>query len=146
MAEEPAECVFCQIVRGDAESRKLYEDDEVVVILDTMPRFGQGQCVVISKRHVTRFYELEDHELCQLFRAAKVMAQKLEQTFSPDAVAMFARGRGVPHAHVLLYPATRRSPMDRFFEGAYLFSELAKTTEEELDSAAQRLRDASAGG
>lgn len=146
MAEESAECIFCQIVRGEAESRRLYEDDEVLVILDNAPRFGQGQCVVMSKRHAVRFYDLEDHELCQFFRAAKVTARKLEQTFAPEAVAMFARGRGVPHAHVLLYPATRRSPMDRFFEGAHLFSELAKTTEEELHSIAQRLGAASAEG
>jgi len=34
------ECVFCKIVEGKAEARKIYEDESNIAILDVNPRFG----------------------------------------------------------------------------------------------------------
>ncbi|KAL6875724.1 hypothetical protein ACP4OV_013237 [Aristida adscensionis] len=43
-------CVFCRIVRGDAPSYKIYEDDVCVCILDSHP-LAPGHSLIIPKRH-----------------------------------------------------------------------------------------------
>ena len=42
--------VFCKIINGDIPSKKLYEDDKVMVILDVNP-MSNGHCLVIPKNH-----------------------------------------------------------------------------------------------
>ncbi|KAL2933340.1 Adenylylsulfatase HINT3 [Bienertia sinuspersici] len=44
------DCVFCQIVRGNSPSFKLYEDDICLCILDTSP-LSRGHSLLIPKRH-----------------------------------------------------------------------------------------------
>jgi len=43
-------CVFCEIVAGTAPAIRVYEDDEVLGILDIRP-FTRGHTLVIPKRH-----------------------------------------------------------------------------------------------
>ncbi|KAE9600823.1 hypothetical protein Lal_00011228 [Lupinus albus] len=44
------DCVFCKIIRGDAPSFKLYEDDTCICILDTNP-LSHGHSLIIPKSH-----------------------------------------------------------------------------------------------
>lgn len=43
-------CVFCEIVAGDAPAIRIYEDDELLAILDIRP-FTRGHTLVIPKLH-----------------------------------------------------------------------------------------------
>jgi diadenosine tetraphosphate (Ap4A) HIT family hydrolase len=43
-------CVFCEIIAGTAPAIRVYEDDEVLGILDIRP-FTRGHTLVIPKRH-----------------------------------------------------------------------------------------------
>ncbi|XP_038702972.1 adenylylsulfatase HINT3 isoform X2 [Tripterygium wilfordii] len=47
---QPRNCVFCKIVRGDSPAHKLYEDDMCLCILDTKPLI-HGHSLVIPKSH-----------------------------------------------------------------------------------------------
>ena len=42
------ECIFCKIVKGEIPSKKLYEDDNVIVIMDVNPQVN-GHALVIVK-------------------------------------------------------------------------------------------------
>ncbi|XVF81260.1 hypothetical protein PTKIN_Ptkin15bG0141600 [Pterospermum kingtungense] len=44
------DCVFCQIIRGESPSLKLYEDDMCLCILDTSP-LSRGHSLIIPKSH-----------------------------------------------------------------------------------------------
>ncbi|KAH6836813.1 histidine triad nucleotide-binding 3 [Perilla frutescens var. hirtella] len=44
------DCVFCKIIRGEAPTLKLYEDDECLCILDTYP-LCHGHALIIPKSH-----------------------------------------------------------------------------------------------
>ena len=63
-----SECIFCKIIKGEASARKLYEDETTLCILDIgqivsdAGRFILGRSLVIPKRHVPWFYDLEDEE------------------------------------------------------------------------------------
>jgi len=83
-----------------------------LAILDIVPRFAEGQCLVMPKRHVEYFYDLDEEEMARLFRAVKIVANKIEQAFGRGNVAMLARGRTVAHAHIIVFPSTGEGVME----------------------------------
>ncbi|MGB5110622.1 MAG: HIT family protein [Mycobacterium sp.] len=44
-------CVFCAIAAGDAPAIRVYEDEDLLAILDIRP-FTRGHTLVLPKRHV----------------------------------------------------------------------------------------------
>ena len=114
MVEESTGCVFCNIVAGMAPAYRIYEDELSMALLDIHP-FTQGHCLVIPKRHVPWWHELSEDETASLFKVARIVANKMMQTFSPDFVLLYARGRRIPHAHIFLVPTYSGDMLDRFF-------------------------------
>ena len=51
-------CIFCKIVEGKIPSRKVFEDDELLVFHDIAP-WAPVHVLVIPKEHVSTMYELE---------------------------------------------------------------------------------------
>jgi histidine triad (HIT) family protein len=140
---EPCKCIFCDIVAGRAPARTVHEDDKSLCILDIHP-YTRGHCLVIPKRHVTWWHELEDDEAASLFSMAKTCANRIMKALSPDFVFMYARGRRIPHTHIFLIPTYKDDVLDRFFHALEKFqespSDLARLkTDEEMDEALKLL-------
>jgi len=137
------ECPFCKIFTGESQDRKIYEAENTVAILDMTPRLAQGQCVVIHRKHVEQFYELEDYEIAELFKAAKVVANKLKRAFNPQFVCLFSRGQSIPHAHVIVFPSSPLSVLDGFFNSLMTLHLLTgESTSNKLDDVAEKIRGA----
>jgi histidine triad (HIT) family protein len=68
-------CLFCKIIAGEIPAKKVYEDDELVVIEDINPQ-APMHVLVLSKRHIATLNDLEaaDHALigAMVRRAAAV--------------------------------------------------------------------------
>ena len=137
------DCVFCKMFTGEVETRKVYEDRDVIGVLDMAPRFAQGQCVVAHRRHVPQFYDLEDEEAAQLFVGVKAVSKKIGEAFHTPIVSIFSRGISVTtHNHILVFPATGEGPIDRVL-GAFLAAEIVRqTTTAQLDEIAEKIRKA----
>jgi histidine triad (HIT) family protein len=139
------ECIFCKIIEGEGSARKLYEDKATLCILDIAQvisdkgSFIPGRCLVIPKRHVASFYDLEDKEAGQLFVAAKRAARKIKSAFDPDFVTVFIRGQQISHAHIILQPSGEGDPLDRLFSGMRSTFKLAPA--ELLDDMAQKIQE-----
>jgi histidine triad (HIT) family protein len=121
MAKKDA-CIFCDIVAGKAEAYKVFEDEKSLCILDINP-YTKGHCLVISKRHVPWWHDLEEDELLSLFRVARTVARKMMTALSPEFVCMYARGRRIPHTHIVLIPTVKDDVLDRFFNALEKFQE-----------------------
>jgi histidine triad (HIT) family protein len=121
MAEKDT-CVFCDIVAGKAEAYRVFEDEKSLCILDINP-YTKGHCLVISKRHVPWWHDLEEDELLSLFRVARTVARKMMTALSPEFVCMYARGRRIPHTHIFLIPTVKDDVLDRFFNALEKFQE-----------------------
>lgn len=139
-------CVFCKIIACQAEAYKVYEDELSLAILDINP-FSRGHCLVIPKRHVPWWHDLTEEETGSLFRVARTVADKIMKAYSPDFVAMYARGRRIPHTHIFLVPTYRGDPLDRFFNALEGFQEappaLMKLRDKStMQETAERLRSA----
>lgn len=136
------ECLFCKMFKGEVESKKVYEDDNNIAILDINPRMHECQVLVIPKTHVKQFYELSDEENASLFKAVKEVALMINKAYKPEFVSLFSRGMGVPHAHIIVSPAWQNdviltgfmlNRMNIFFN--------AGVSPQKLDMIAQKLRE-----
>ena len=58
MSVDPT-CIFCKIIAGQIPSRKVLEDDELLVFHDIAP-WAPVHVLVIPKEHVATMVELED--------------------------------------------------------------------------------------
>jgi histidine triad (HIT) family protein len=138
-----SDCPFCKIFTGELETRKIYQDENTVAILDITPRFAQGQCVVTHRKHVEQFYELEDDELAELFKTVKVVANKLKKAFNPKYVCSFSRGQLIPHAHIIVFPSSPLGVLDGVFNSLLTSHQLTKeSTDSKLDEVAEKIREA----
>jgi histidine triad (HIT) family protein len=138
------DCPFCEIVAGRAPAHVVDEDALALALLDINP-FTQGHCLVISKRHVAWWHELNDDEIASVFQMAKRVANRLGATFAPEFVCMYARGRRVPHTHIFLVPTTKGDVLDGFFNALERFQEspdrlTALKTPDALAATADRIR------
>ena len=114
MAKKKNKCVFCEIAEGRAPAHRVCEDEFSLCLLDINP-FSKGHCLVISKRHVPWWHDLNEKETESLFKLARTAANKIMKAYKPDFVCMYARGRRIPHTHIFLVPTVKGDLLDRYF-------------------------------
>lgn len=119
-------CIFCRIVRGQAEAHRIHEDELSLAILDINP-YAKGHCLVIPKRHVPWWHDLTKEETESLFGICRTVAQKIMKALHPDFICVIARGRRIPHAHIFLVPTHKGDPLDRFFNALEGFQEAPRS-------------------
>jgi histidine triad (HIT) family protein len=139
-------CIFCDIAVGRAPSQIVCEDELSLALLDINP-LSEGHCLVIPRRHVSWWHDLTMEETQSLFKMAKGVSEKIMETFKPDFVCLYARGRRIPHTHIFLVPSFSGDPLDRFFNALEGFQEcpsdlhaLKQTTR--MQETAEKLRSA----
>jgi len=138
------DCVFCRMLQGTEKHYLVGENEHAIAILDINP-FTQGHTLIIPRRHAHFWNDLTVEELSGLFALAKEVADRLQTRFKPDFVALFARGRRVPHAHIFLVPTFKDDPQDQFFNAMGSFQEappqlMKLRTPEALEATAKKLR------
>jgi len=74
MAHDPA-CIFCRIVAGEIPSKKVLEDDELIVFHDIAP-WAPVHVLIIPKAHIATLYDIDDSH-APLFGRMLALAPKL---------------------------------------------------------------------
>ena len=64
------DCIFCKIVRGEAPSWKVYEDDHAYAFLDIHPA-TKYHTLVIPKRHSINMFDVTEDDLLHVMAAVK---------------------------------------------------------------------------
>jgi histidine triad (HIT) family protein len=104
-----ADCIFCTIVRGDAPSSRVYEDEDVLAFMDIRP-FSTGHTLIIPKVHASGLEDLDPALGGKVFQVAQRVALALRRSSLPvDGVnLMLAEGRAamqtVFHVHIHAVP------------------------------------------
>ncbi len=101
-------CIFCQIVKGEIPSKKVYEDDYVLAFLD-ISYITPGHTLVIPKKHAANYEELETESLAQVFLAVKKIGLAIKRGLGVPAYNTgvnngAAAGQIIPHFHVHIIP------------------------------------------
>lgn len=70
------QCIFCQIIAGKVQSRKVYEDEKILAILDINPA-NPGHVLLLPKEHYSIMPQMPKDEISYIFTIAKRLSNTL---------------------------------------------------------------------
>ena len=100
--------LFARILRGEIPSQRVYEDDDVIAIMDVMPQ-GTGHALVVPKAPSRNLLDADPETLAPVIRAAQRVARAAMRAFAADGVTITQfneapAGQSVFHLHVHVIP------------------------------------------
>ena len=101
-------CIFCKIIEGDIPSKKVYEDDDILAILD-ISQATLGHTLVIPKKHFDNLLTIDDNEYLKVMKKVKDLAKVIVKAFNASGVNILnncneVAGQSVMHFHVHILP------------------------------------------
>ncbi len=99
-------CIFCKIAKKELESKVIFEDDLVMVIMDNNP-IVNGHTLIIPKKHYTDYMELDSEITTHIFSVAKEIGKKLMDKLDAKSVTLlvnYGEDQKVKHFHLHLLP------------------------------------------
>ena len=123
--------IFSKIAAGEIPSYKCAENDKFYAFLDINP-LAKGHTLVIPRREVDYFFDLNDDEIAEMMVFAKKVAVAIKKAFPCRKVGMAVLGLEVAHAHIHLVPM--QTEKDMLFSNPKL-----KLTEQEFKEAADKI-------
>ncbi|MGC9046760.1 MAG: HIT family protein [Minisyncoccia bacterium] len=102
------DCLFCKIINKEINADIIYEDEDVLVILDIQPR-APGHAIVLPKKHVANILELEQNDIGLVFSGVQKATQLLDKSLNPDGFTIGinqgrASGQTIDHLHIHIMP------------------------------------------
>ena len=103
--------IFSKIAAGEIPSYKCAENEEFYAFLDINP-LVKGHTLVIPRREVDYFFDMDDDELARYQQFAKRVAITIQKAFPCKKVAQIVLGLEVAHAHIHLIPMQTEGDAD----------------------------------
>ncbi|KAG6837617.1 hypothetical protein H0H93_006138 [Arthromyces matolae] len=110
-------CTFCRIISNELPAYRVYEDDEIVAILDILP-LRRGHTLVIPKVHCARLSELPAEYAAATGKAVSSVANALTKgqialdNTALNVVCNQEYAQAVPHVHFHIIPAPTFGPSE----------------------------------
>ena len=127
------QCIFCSIVSGKIEGKKIYEDDSVMAVLDIKPA-NKGHVLVIPKDHTQFSTQLKD--VGHFFTIVNKIVAKIFDTYQTGCNIHAANGaeagQQVPHFVVHVIPRFKEDKINFTWEGKEFSEEELNKIKEEL--------------
>lgn len=100
--------VFCRIIDGDIPSTKVYEDDDVLAILD-ISQTTRGHTLVMPKKHYDSFLSCPQELVHKVYDVAQRIGRAEIGILGAKGVNILTNvgemaGQSVPHFHVHIIP------------------------------------------
>lgn len=100
--------IFCRIIDGEIQSNIVYEDQDVIAILD-ISQTTRGHTLVMPKKHYSDFLSCPDELMHKVLSVAQRLGQAMMKELGADGVNILsnvgeAAGQSVPHFHVHVVP------------------------------------------
>ena len=100
------DCLFCKIIKKEEKSYPLYEDDDVIVIMDAFPDCD-GHALVIPKKHIDSIMDVDDATIVKVMETAKIWGDKIMKKLDCHALSLVINYGGaqvIKHLHVHILP------------------------------------------
>jgi len=136
-----SDCIFCDIVRGEAPASWVYHDEVCTAFLDIQP-VNPGHVLIVPNAHAANLAELDPDTGAQLFRVAQQLAAAVRQSgvqcegvnlWLADGEAAF---QDVFHVHLHVIPRYANDGFDLVLSPAYY----SKPERAELDEIAEKIK------
>lgn len=101
-------CIFCEIINGKLNARKIYETKYSIAFLDAFP-LKEGHTLIISKTHKTKIQELNKEENNDIFSALHFLINHIEKIVESNSTLIAIHngkeaGQEIPHVHIHIVP------------------------------------------
>lgn len=101
-------CIFCKIISGDIPSKKVYEDEDVLAILD-ISQATLGHTLVLPKKHYDNLLTIDNGVYLKVMEKAKMLAEKIVANLGAKGANILnncneVAGQSVMHFHVHILP------------------------------------------
>jgi histidine triad (HIT) family protein len=127
--------IFAKILRGEAPSARVFEDDHVLAFMDVFPQ-SRGHTLVISKETQARnLLDVEPEPLQHLIAGVQRVTRAVRAALKPDGIAVMQfngapAGQSVFHLHFHIVPRWAGAPLRPHGQGGMAdpaeLAELAK--------------------
>ena len=100
------DCLFCKIANKEIEAKILYEDEDLMVILDAYPD-TDGHTLVIPKKHYEDIYSIDPEVFLKIFTTGKEKAQTLMNKLDKNSLTFlvnYGDAQDIKHFHLHLLP------------------------------------------
>ena len=112
------QCIFCQIIDGKVQAKKIYEDDKVVAVLDINPA-NPGHLLLMTKEHYPLMPLIPEEILSHLFMVTKSLSRVLLSAVNAEGANVFiangsAAGQRAQHfmLHIIPRKTGDKIPME----------------------------------
>ena len=101
------QCIFCQIISGKIQAKKIYEDGHAVAILDINPA-NPGHILLLTKEHYSIMPQIPEDEITHVFMLAKSLSNSMLRSIDAQGTNIIvangiAAGQRAQHfmAHII---------------------------------------------
>ena len=128
-AYDPAN-IFGKIIRGEIPAHKVFEDDDVLVMMDIFPQ-SKGHVLVIPKAQSRNLLDAHPTALARAIPQVQRVARAVMAALKPDGLRLVQyneapAGQSVFHLHFHLIPAYEGVELGRHGQGRADDAELAE--------------------
>ena len=129
-------CILCQIVNGNIASKKVYEDDNILAVLD-MNGSGPGHCFIMPKEHYTIMEQVPDMLIGEMFGVANKISSAVFESLNIQGTNIFvengiAAGQNVAHFLIHVIPRNENDGINLQLQPKQLSEEEMSTVELKL--------------
>ena len=101
-------CFFCKIINKEVPAEIIYEDENVIAILDIHPR-APGHTMILPKIHAENILDLPEEKIEGVFRGVKKVTELLNKSLRPDGFTIGINhgkvsGQTIEHLHIHILP------------------------------------------
>ena len=105
------DCIFCKIINKEIESKTIYEDNDLIVILDVNPD-SNGHMLVIPKKHYVDFTEIDEAILIKINKVANNMKDLIYKKLNAQGIKLvnnYGIEQVVKHYHLHIIPIYKKT-------------------------------------
>jgi len=126
-------CIICSIIDGQVPTKKIYEDDEVLAILD-FNGASPGHSFIIPKMHVPILEQLPADLIGKLFNVANKVSSAIFETLQVQGTNIFvsngvSAGQKVAHFMINVVPRKENDNIKLEWQPKQLSEEEMSTVE-----------------
>lgn len=109
-------CIFCKIVKGELEAKKIHEDESVLAFIPK-DQVSNGHTLVIPKEHYESIFDIPKELLQKVVIVSQELSQKYKIELSASGVnILHASGKdaqqSVFHFHIHVVPRYPNDGLD----------------------------------
>lgn len=108
------DCVFCKIINGEIPSKKIFENNDFLVIMDIHPQVN-GHLLVIPKKHYSDYREIDDNTIIKLNELLKTLGEKVINKLDVKGLTFavnYGDKQDVKHFHLHILPNDKKKIKD----------------------------------